>query len=71
MILNDRQKLLCFMQEKGMSLEDISRELGYNYYYLSSVMNSDKELPDKLHRAINFLFLRYDYHKALDDYGIL
>lgn len=71
MILSNKQKLLCFMQEKKMSLLDLSHELGYTQKYLSAVMNSDKELPDRLLISINLLFLRYEYHKALDEEGRL
>lgn len=68
MIITDtRHKLLIFMQEHNLTQREVAVELDYNYEHLNAVLAGRYTISQRLHIAIENLFKRFNYDKALDD----
>lgn len=66
-ITETRHKLLIFMVEKGMTQKELAHQLDYNYEHLNAVLAGRYAISQRLHTAIENLFKRFNYDKALDD----
>lgn len=59
------------MHENKMTITQTAQELNISREQLSRVLHSDKEVSDRLFNAIEQLFQRNNYTKALDNKGRL
>ena len=68
MIISDtRYKLVIFMLEKGVSQKELAIKLDFNYSHLNAVLAGRYAISQRLHTAIENLFRRYEFLKALDE----
>lgn len=70
-IVDVRQKLLIFMDDKKLTQMETAVELGISYQYFNNFMNNRYEMSYKLEIRIRNLFRRYGYNQALDIKGEL